>query len=85
VCLECVEFSELINLLAESDCAPDVICLQELWQFPSYANFTLPGYNSLEYKLRNSSTQGGGVGIYVKQSLKYNVLSAQSIFVNRIF
>jgi hypothetical protein len=25
-----MEFSELINLLMESDCAPDIICLQEL-------------------------------------------------------
>ena len=57
------EFLEFINLLSSSDCAPDVICLQELWQFPVYANFTLPGYNSLEYKLRNPNTQGGGVGI----------------------
>jgi len=72
-------------LLSSSDCAPDVICLQELWQFPVYANFTLPGYNSLEYKLRNPNTQGGGVGIYIKKSIKYNVLSAQSVFVDRIF
>ena len=51
----------------------------------SYANFTLPGYNPLEFKLCNANTQGGGVGIYIKQTFKYNVLSAQSIFVDRIF
>jgi hypothetical protein len=74
-----------LTLLLESDCAPDIICLQELWQFPTYANFTLPGYNPLEFKLLNANTQGGGVGIYIKQSFKYNVLSAQSVFVDRIF
>ncbi|MFN9955355.1 MAG: hypothetical protein ACK55I_19840, partial [bacterium] len=50
-----------------------------------YANFTLPGYNPLEFKLRNSNTQSGGVGIYIKKSIKYQVIPAQSVFVDRIF
>jgi hypothetical protein len=80
-----LEFSELINLFSNFNCSPDVICLQELWQFPSYANFTLPGYYPLEFKLRNSHTQGGGVGIFIKSHLKFTVLQAQSIFIDRIF
>jgi len=79
------EFSELIELLGNHNCSPDIICLQELWQFPTFANFTLPGYNALEFKLRGNNTQGGGVGIYVKSHIKYNVLQAQSIFIDRIF
>jgi hypothetical protein len=79
------DFNELIDILYKADCAPDFICLQELWKFPIYANFVLPGYSCLEYKLRGNNVQGGGVGIYVKSNLKFNVLSTQSIFVDRIF
>jgi exonuclease III len=42
------EFKDLIDIFSQADCAPDVICLQELWKFPQYANFSLPGYNHLE-------------------------------------
>jgi hypothetical protein len=35
------EFKDLINIFSQADCAPDVICLQELWKFPQYANFSL--------------------------------------------
>jgi hypothetical protein len=79
------DFLELINLLSDHNCSPDVICLQELWQFPEYANFSLPGYNPLIFKLRNSNTQGGGVGIYIKSNIKFTILQAQSIFIDRIF
>jgi len=79
------EFTEFIDVLYKADCSPDVICLQELWRFPVYANFVLPGYSRLEYKLRGNNVQGGGVGIFVKSNLKFCVLSAQSIFVDRIF
>jgi hypothetical protein len=29
------EFSEFISLMSYNNCAPDVICIQELWQFPT--------------------------------------------------
>lgn len=29
------ELNDLIYLLSQSNCTPDVICLQELWQFPN--------------------------------------------------
>jgi len=40
------KFTELCDLLAnfEPNFLPDIICLQELWQFPSNANFNIPGY-----------------------------------------
>jgi hypothetical protein len=75
------EFNEFIDVLYKAD----VICLQELWRFPVYANFVLPGYSRLQYKLRGNNVQGGGVGIFVKSNLKFCVLSAESIFVDRIF
>ena len=57
------DFKELISFFNKNNCAPDIICLQELWQFPSLAGFSLPGYSPLIYKLRSNNVQGGGVGI----------------------
>ena len=59
------EFSDLISQLSTSDCCPDVICLQELWQLRDPAIFNITGYTFFSL-LQNSNTQGGGVGIYVK-------------------
>jgi hypothetical protein len=79
------DFAELIHSLNSHNSAPDVICLQELWQFPDSMAFSLPGYHPLEYKLRRNNVQGGGVGIFIKRRLKYSVLPEKSIFVDRIF
>ena len=54
------ELVDLINVLSKNCCSPDIICLQELWQFPSSAVFSLPGYSDLTYKLRGGGVQGGG-------------------------
>ena len=59
------ELRDLIILFNQSNCSPDIICLQELWQFPPGANFSLPGYGSLVSKLRNEDVQGGGVGFFI--------------------
>ncbi len=52
---------ELIATLTKNNCSPDVLCLQELWQFPSDVDFQLPGYSKLNYKLRGNGVQGGGL------------------------
>jgi len=54
------EFKELIITMSKCGTSPDVICLQELWSFPAQANFSLPGYNKLIFKLRANDIQGGG-------------------------
>ena len=54
------DLCELVSTLASNDSDPDVICLQELWQFPADADFSLPGYHKLIYKLRRNNVQGGG-------------------------
>jgi hypothetical protein len=69
------EFSEFISLLNHNNCAPDVICLQELWQFPASINFNLNDYHPMVYQLRSNSVQGGGVGIYVKKNLNFHTIS----------
>ena len=79
------DLKELISLLETSNCSPDVICLQEIWQISPYANFSLPGYSQFEYKVRSNNTQGGGVGIYVRNSIPYTVSPTFSIFSDRLF
>ena len=79
------EFSQMINSMNRSNSSPDIICLQELWRFPSEASFKLEGYHPLIYTLRDNNTQGGGIGIYIKSKFSYNVLKDNSIFVDRIF
>jgi len=54
------ELKEVIITMSKSGTSPDIICLQELWSFPQNANFSLPGYGKLIFKLRADDTQGGG-------------------------
>ncbi len=77
------ELYEFIVLLQNNNCAPDVILLQEIWQIIDPDLFDLPGYHSLIYKTRHNA-QGGGVGLYVKDNLHFNLLSEKSIFIDRI-
>jgi Reverse transcriptase (RNA-dependent DNA polymerase)/Endonuclease/Exonuclease/phosphatase family len=79
------EFNEFVSMLNLNHCSPDVICLQELWQFPDTVDFSINDYHPLIYKLRHNNVQGGGVGIYVKKSLKFSLLPGKSLFVDRIF
>ena len=79
------ELSQFIHNLSSTDSAPDVICLQELWNFPSDASFKLNGYHPLVYTLRHNNTQGGGVGIYIKTKFSFNLVPEFSIFLDRIF
>jgi hypothetical protein len=58
------EFAEMIQNLEHKNIAPNIICLQELWQFPDSLALSLPGYHPIEFKLRRNNVQGGGVGIY---------------------
>ena len=78
------EFSQFISILNASNAAPDVICLQELWNFPLDASFKLNGYHPLVYTLRHNNVQGGGIGIYVKSKFSFTVLPEHSVFMDRI-
>ena len=43
------EFKDWISFLDQSDCSPDIICLQELWNIPNDDFGKLPGYHPLIY------------------------------------
>ena len=78
------EFKELLECLTYSN-SPDIICIQELWQFPANAEFDLAGYQPLFYKLRAGSVQGGGVGLYVKNGINCTIDLNSSVFLDRIY
>ena len=78
------EFKELLECLTYSN-SPDIICIQELWQFPANAEFDLAGYQPLFYKLRAGSVQGGGVGLYVKNGINCTIDLNSSVFFDRIY
>ena len=43
------DLHQLISNMLYSNCAPDVICLQETWQIPNSNLLSLPNYFPLEY------------------------------------
>ena len=79
------DLKSLISSLLISNCAPDVICLQEIWRIPGSEFFNLDGYHPLEFSSRHSNVQGGGVGIFVNKKLNFSANKKLSIFHDRIF
>lgn len=68
------DFEDLITSLASNHCNPDVILIQETWQVQNPNLFRLKGYHDPIFKTRKFS-QGGGVGIYFKDNLKFKLLN----------
>ena len=77
-------FKDMLNDLSSSNVIPDIICLQEVWQIPDPSLFCIPNYQPILFNLR-ASAKGGGVGIYVRDGIKFSHLPECSIFVERIF
>ncbi len=81
------KFSEIKDMIYEMHSlgsAPDVICLQELWQVPDSSLFKINGYQELQFRLRADNVQGGGVGIFVRNGLNFVIEPVLSIFQDRI-
>ena len=50
-----------------------IIGVSEVWRVTAPDLFSVDGYN-LELCCRDSGIRGGGVGLYIKSSLKYSML-----------
>ena len=74
----------MLNKLSASNFTPEVICLQEIWQIKDPSLFPLSNFQTLELNTRTNA-RGGGVGIFVKNNIVYNVLNQYSVFRDRIF
>ena len=79
------DFQELICNLELNNCAPDIICLQEIWKIPDNSVFGLNNYHPPEFLQRGNNLQGGGVGLYFRSNLKFKILKEKCIFIDRIF
>lgn len=78
------EFVEFLSGLGSDGGFFDVIAVQETWQLPNTDMFMLDGYNSF-FKTRNNNVQGGGVGLYVKDTIKATVIPELSVFTEKVF
>jgi hypothetical protein len=78
------EFEEFMQQLSSKNCNFDVICLQELWRLNNPDMYQLENYHELIFKSRELNVQGGGVGFYIKNSVKFKILNDISIFVDKV-
>lgn len=65
----------------------DILALQEIWSVPG--RFDLPGYSQLHFTVREKGlvnrNAGGGVGLWVADSLKFEPIPELSIFIPHVF
>ena len=71
-------FENFRNLLTESNHCFNVICLRETWfsdeDFKNNSNYQIPKYKAIHHE-RKTGKRGGGVLVYIKNSLTYKVRS----------
>ena len=79
------EFHDLIQNLTSNCCSPDIILLQEIWQLHNPSSFNISNYSPIEFKCRQNNMHGGGVALYIKRNLRFNILQDKSIFIDRVF
>lgn len=60
-----------------------IICLQEIWQIPFPDLISIPGF-SFVYKQRTKN-RGGGVGFFIKNDIKFKILTDLSPFSEKKF
>ena len=62
----------------------DIICLSEVWNVRNTAMLGMSGY-TLEVKCRKDNARGGGVGAYIRSSLKYNILDFELLHAESLW
>lgn len=76
------EFQDNLDLYHSRGFQFDVIALQEIWTIHDEDLMKIKGYTFI-FKQRTNGT-GGGVGIYIRDSIKFKLLPQFSIFIDRI-
>ena len=78
-------FCNLIHDMGAGNQFVDIIGITELFHM-SKGECQLDGYHPLEFKTRSDlNSSRGGVGIYVKDSLSYEVREDLSVFIPHVF
>ena len=72
-------FHHISAEIKQLDKKPICICLQEIWK-PENCHKYITGYSKLEsYERTGNSNVGGGVGIFVREDLDYQLLKKNFI------
>jgi hypothetical protein len=75
--------SEFLLNLTYKNLNIELLAIQETWALPHPELLTIPGFKLIT-KTRTSS-RGGGVGFYIKNSTSYKILTNLSTFDEKIF
>ena len=66
-----------------------VIALTEIWNVPPDISYSLPGYSTLNYNIRDKTglngNKGGGIGMWVDEKYTFEHIPKLSIFEPHIF
>ena len=76
------KFNELLDLISfwnKDNCAPQIICLQEIFSISDPSLFKIPNYHEIIFKDRKKF-KGGGIAIFVHKSLKFSIIEEYSLF-----
>jgi len=74
-------FSSLYAFIAINN--PDIVCMSEIWQVNDKSNVHIEGYR-LDFVTRNDR-RGGGVGIYVRDTIVYSLIKHSNFEIENIF
>jgi hypothetical protein len=72
-----------LNELKKKNVCVDVIAIQEIWDLRYPDLVPLDGFNPIIFKKRRDM-RGGGVGFYVRNGLKAELIETLSPFENKI-
>ena len=77
-----ISLISFLDNLNRSEIKPDIFSVQEIWKLQKEF-YDIPNYNF--YCTTRKKGQGGGVGIYVKNSFNTSLLKEESIFIEHVF
>ena len=77
------EFKGYVSHLQHNDIFFDVFCIQEIFSIIDPDLFKLPNYNFV-YTCRKRG-KGGGIGIYIHERHRFNIINDLSLFEDNLF
>lgn len=59
-----------------SDCPLSLVCITETWFTPTHTNamVKIPGYKLIRHDRNKSGKRGGGIGVYIRESLTVKII-----------
>jgi hypothetical protein len=63
----------------------DVVGITETFKIHNELNYDIPGYHPLQFNTRADDDRQGGVGLYIKDNIKYIQRNDLSVFIPHVF